>query len=520
MGSRPPHLPRRPRLRPRRLGRRRRAPEHPAHVGRARSRTEHRHPRLRQRRLRERELRPVQAHPRVRLPRQRIGRRVRDRRGRQRSPRRRAVSLPARAAHVGRHQLEPPHPRLSRQRGRRGDVLRAGLRRRRDLLRPTLTTPPDCDMLRRSPLLRPSARAWGTWRKPALVLRRSLGKSGRLLTRGKKPAARSLAARLLAASLLTLAPTLTTACHERPAKVPGETDIAVSEVNLQSHDGSDLTPSYGPLMDRLGMRPKSLVLPPRYYSPFRVHEDQRRIEAFWQNFGFFDVDVRDPELVFDKDDEGHESVAVTWTIEEGPRYRMGQVVLKHAPDEHAEALHDLIITEEGATEIDIESFRLQRRKMAEHLRRAGYGHARVYSRVFLDKDEKLVHFFYYADAGPKTKVKSLVVEGNHKLPAEVVIERAGLEVGRDFSWMDRYDGEFHLLDTGAIASTFIRSDVDTKFYVPGDQDDGGAISDEQIDADGNLIPRELPEAVDVKIHVVEAPSQQLRVRAGGEVDPS
>lgn len=310
------------------------------------------------------------------------------------------------------------------------------------------------------------------------------------------------------------------ACHERPAKVPGETDIAVSEVELRSHDGSDLTPSYGPLMDRLGMRPKSLVLPPRYYSPFRVNEDQRRIEAFWHNYGFFDVEVREPELVFDEDDEGNQSVAVTWTIEEGPRYRMGRVVLKHAPEGHAEALEDLIVTEEGDTEVDIERFRLQRREMAEHLRRAGYGHARVYSRAFLDEDESLVHFFYYADAGPKTKVKSLAVEGNHKLPAEVVIERAGLAVGQDFSWMDRYDGEFHLLDTGAIASTFIRSDVDTKFYVPGDQDDGGTIEDDQIDADGNLIPRDLPEAVDIKIHVVEAPSQQLRVRAGGEVDPS
>jgi len=330
----------------------------------------------------------------------------------------------------------------------------------------------------------------------------------------------TLAARLITSGLTVAAPLLTAACHERAPKVPGETDIAVSEVVLQNATGDDLTPDYGPLMDRLGMRAKSLVLPGRYYSPFRVHEDQRRIEAFWQNSGFFDVKVRDPALVFDEDDEGNQSVAITWTIEEGPHYRMGQVELKHAPPEHEQALRDLILMQEGDSEIDIEQFRLQRRKMASHLRRAGYGHARVYSRVFLDRDEKLIHFFYYADAGPKTKVKSIVVEGNAKLPAEVVIARSGLEVGEPFSWNDRFDGEFHLLDTGAIASTFIRADVDTKFYVPGDQDDGGAISDDQIDADGELIPRELPEDVDIKIHVVEAPSEQIRVRAGAEIDPS
>jgi len=37
---------------------------------------------------------------------------------------------------------------------------------------------------------------------------------------------------------------------------------------------------------------------------------------------------------------------------------------------------------------------------------------------------------------------------------------------------------------------------------------------------GNLVPRDLPEEIDVKIHVVEAPSQQLRVRAGAEFDPT
>ncbi|MCA9618413.1 MAG: hypothetical protein KC731_05315, partial [Myxococcales bacterium] len=86
----------------------------------------------------------------------------------------------------------------------------------------------------------------------------------------------------------------TTGC-ERPAKVPGETDIVVSSVTLEAAPGSELTPDYGPLMDRLGMRPKSLVLPGRYYSEFREHEDRRRIEAFWQNYGFFDVVVSAPQ---------------------------------------------------------------------------------------------------------------------------------------------------------------------------------------------------------------------------------
>src|SRR4030095_14283101 len=81
----------------------------------------------------------------------------------------------------------------------------------------------------------------------------------------------------LAALLLLV---LSSCNAERPMKVPGETDIAVGSVTLRSHDGSDLAVDYAPLMDRLGMRPKSLILPARYYSEFRENEDRRRIRAY------------------------------------------------------------------------------------------------------------------------------------------------------------------------------------------------------------------------------------------------
>jgi outer membrane protein assembly factor BamA len=159
--------------------------------------------------------------------------------------------------------------------------------------------------------------------------------------------------------------------------------------------------------------------------------------------------------------------------------------------------------------------------MAELLRRAGYGHAEVFSRVFVDDDDKQLHWFYYVDAGPKTRVGNIVVEGAVKTDPEDIIERSGLKSGEAFDWDKRYDGEFHLLDTGAYAGSFVRANVDTKFHVPGDAPDpGGKIGPDQIDEEGNLVPRELSEVVDVKIHVVEAPSQQLRVRAGVEFDPT
>lgn len=305
---------------------------------------------------------------------------------------------------------------------------------------------------------------------------------------------------------------------ERPAKVPGETDITISDVTIASRDGSDLTPDYSPLMDRLGMRKSSLVLPGRYYSQFRENEDRRRLRAFWRNYGFFDVEVDPPKVVHDREAG---SVAIAWTLKENTRYTIGQLEMLHAPDEHEEALRDFIGFASGETNVDIEKFRYMRRDMADYLRSAGHGHARVYSRAFVDKEKKVIHWFYYVDAGPKTRTGKIIVTGNVKVPEDLIIERSGLKEGEPMDWNHRYDGEFHLLDTGAFASSFIRADFDTKFHVPGDAPDtGGIIKDEQIDDEGNLIPRELPEEVDVKIHVVEAPSQQIRVRAGLEADPT
>ncbi len=305
---------------------------------------------------------------------------------------------------------------------------------------------------------------------------------------------------------------------ERPAKVPGETDIVVSGVSIAARDGSDLTPKFAPLMDRLGMRKSSLVLPGRYYSQFRENEDRRRIEAFWQTYGFFDVAVDPPKVEHNREEN---TVSIAWTLVENERYRIGELALLHAPETFVPELSGLIPFASGETQVDLEKFRLVRRDMADIMRRKGHGHARVYSRAFVDKEKKLIHWFYYVDAGPKTRIGKIVVEGNVKVPAELIIERSGLVEGEPFDWNKRFDGEFHLLDTGAFASSFIRSKVDTKFHVPGvAPDSGGVIDDEQIDDEGNLIPRDLPVDVPIKIHVVEAPSQQIRVRAGLEVDPS
>jgi len=310
----------------------------------------------------------------------------------------------------------------------------------------------------------------------------------------------------------------TSGCKTRVPEVPGETDVKVAEVEiLPMKDGEELTLEHEPLFERLGERPGSLINPDRYWSPFREAEDRRRIEAFWQQRGFFDVEVSPAET---KMEEG--LAHVTFKVRENQRYEMEAPVFHAAPATYEEALTDLAPFKAGDSEtIDLEIYRAARHAMEDVLRRAGFGHAVVYDRIYVDRAAKKVHFHYFVDAGPKTKIASISVDGAVKVPAEDVIRRSGLVVGDPYTEDLRDRVVRDLLDTGAYTAAFVRIDTDTKYIVPGTAPDtGGELRDEQIDADGNLVPRQLPEGVNLTIHVVEAPRVTLRLKAAFEIDPA
>ena len=94
------------------------------------------------------------------------------------------------------------------------------------------------------------------------------------------------------AALFALLFALLAGCKERPPKVPGESDIEVASLEIVPVQGTSLALAHGELFERLGQRPESLIATGRWWSPFREAEDRRRIEAYWQQRGYFDVVVK------------------------------------------------------------------------------------------------------------------------------------------------------------------------------------------------------------------------------------
>lgn len=297
--------------------------------------------------------------------------------------------------------------------------------------------------------------------------------------------------------------------------VPGDTEIKVSGVAIEARTGEHLDVSYKPLFEYLGLRKHSVIRPGRDFNEYRVAEDRRRIEAYLNQHGRFDAEVDEPVLVYSNDKR---SVAVTWHVHEGVPYRIGSVEIVGAPPEH-EALMRSMIPMKTGDGIDLEIYRPVRRAMAERLQDEGYGHARGYSRTFVDRETKTVAWFYYLDPGPKTKIGSIEVVGTHAVPAEQILARAGLDKDHPYSTTEKRRAELALLDTGAFASAVVLTDADIQTGPPEWPDTGGALAPEQVDADGKLVPRHLSETLAVKVMIVEAPSKQLRLELGVEGDP-
>jgi outer membrane translocation and assembly module TamA len=306
-------------------------------------------------------------------------------------------------------------------------------------------------------------------------------------------------------------------CHQPQfATVPGATDIRVSSVEIEPRSGERLEVSYEELLENLGLRAKNAIRPERTYNPYRLAEDRRRIAAYLQQLGRFDAEVDEPELAWAADKR---SVAVTWHVHEGVAYRISSVELIGAPTEHAGMLRGMIPFGPGDA-VDLERYRPLRRALAEALQDHGYGHARGYSRTFVDREHKTVAWFYYIDPGPPTRIGTIKVEGNHRVPADAILSRAGLAPGDGYSTTAKRKAELALLDTGAFASAIVLSDADIQTGPPEHPDTGGVLAPEQVDTTGHLVPRALPDQVAVRVIVVEAPARQLRAEAGFEADPT
>jgi outer membrane protein insertion porin family len=166
------------------------------------------------------------------------------------------------------------------------------------------------------------------------------------------------------------------------------------------------------------------------YDPDRLSSDEEKLRRYYLDRGYADFQV--VSSVADLDRERN-TFFITFTIDEGPRYRFGQIAVDSSvPGVDVAALEDEVTTDEGdvfsSSEVEesVEEITL-------HLAAAGYPFIQVRPRLDRNPETLTIGITYVVDEGPRTYVERIDVRGNTRTRDYVVRREIEIAEGDAFN---------------------------------------------------------------------------------------
>ena len=166
------------------------------------------------------------------------------------------------------------------------------------------------------------------------------------------------------------------------------------------------------------------------YDPDRLTFDRALLRRFYLNAGYADFRVASvvAELTPDQQD-----FIVTFTVEEGPRYKFGKIGLQTTlRNLDPEALRGEVTTEEGdwydASEVD-QTIEV----LTDAVGNLGYAFVDIRPRVQRDRDNLTIDIVYDIQEGPKVFVERIDIEGNTRTLDSVIRREFRLVEGDAFN---------------------------------------------------------------------------------------
>ncbi|MEM8750807.1 MAG: outer membrane protein assembly factor BamA [Pseudomonadota bacterium] len=153
------------------------------------------------------------------------------------------------------------------------------------------------------------------------------------------------------------------------------------------------------------------------FDPDRLRADEERLRRFYFNRGY--ADFRIVSAVADLDEEEN-SYTITITVDEGERYRFGDVNIDNALSQVDDSLlQDSLLVESGDTYSarNIEKTLLA---MTEAISANGYPFAEVTPRGERDDASRTINITFFVDEGPRTYIERIEVVGNTRTRGYVI----------------------------------------------------------------------------------------------------
>ena len=190
------------------------------------------------------------------------------------------------------------------------------------------------------------------------------------------------------------------------------------------------------------------------YDPDRLTLDKEALRKFYLSEGYADFRVVSAVAELSPDQE---AFFITFTVEEGERYKLGTVDIKTTlKDLDPESLRDIVTTEEGDWyNADLVDETVQ--AISDRVGSLGYAFVDVRPRIDRDAENKILNLTYDIQEGPKVYVERIDISGNVRTQDKVIRREFRLAEGDAFSTAKLRRTEQRLKNLGFFESVDIQA---------------------------------------------------------------
>lgn len=176
--------------------------------------------------------------------------------------------------------------------------------------------------------------------------------------------------------------------------------------------------------------PLSFLTRKDVYNADKLRADEDALRQFYYNHGYPDFRIISSEAVLD---EATNQYNITFTVEEGPRYRFGDVVVESTVEGvNSEELQGLVRTRTGDT-YDAGDVQKSMEAISQRVASAGYPFARVTPRGDRNFANQTVGVSYLVDQGERAYVERIEVRGNTRTRDYVIRREFDFSEGDAFN---------------------------------------------------------------------------------------
>ncbi len=173
--------------------------------------------------------------------------------------------------------------------------------------------------------------------------------------------------------------------------------------------------------------------------------DTLRIKEFYLKHGYLDVKVSKPFLKTNFDDY---TATITYHIDEGPQYRVGDVDVEVDPDiVNVKKIRENLKLRKGKI-FNVEKLRKDIAMIRKELSKKGYAFANIIPDIKQDRETKTATIRYIVQPKEKVYVSNIVIAGNSRTLDRVIRRELYLSEGEPFSQTDLQDSLNALRRTG------------------------------------------------------------------------